>query len=249
METPAADTAQQTLPTLPEASGWEILLSVTWITAAALLLSAVALRVILQVDLLQWWVPVALVAGVAVADFLSGLVHWTADTWGRADMPLVGARVLVPFRVHHSNPDDFLRRSFVDTNGDVAAVTLPAIAALLAIPDTVGWSGPALVFGLACCTAGIMTNQIHQWAHMPRPPAPVRLFQAAHVVLSPRGHSRHHARPYDGHYCITTGWCNGPLEAIAFFPRLERIVSRLTGACPRADERDAESRLQGGGGR
>lgn len=65
-----------------------------------------------RTDLLQWWVPVVLLAGIATADFGSGMIHWTADTWGRDDLPLIGQRFLVPFRVHHVYPDDFHRRSY-----------------------------------------------------------------------------------------------------------------------------------------
>ena len=42
-------------------------------------------------------------------------------------MRRIGPRLLVPFRVHHVNPEDFLRRRFVDTNGEVAAITLDDI--------------------------------------------------------------------------------------------------------------------------
>ena len=85
-------------------------------------------RIVSRVDVWQWWVPLAFVAGMAAADFGSGLVHWGADTWGRDDLPVIGHRLLVPFRVHHVNPDDFLRRSFVDTNGDVAVHRDPGAA-------------------------------------------------------------------------------------------------------------------------
>lgn len=206
------------------------------LAAAFLALAVLGLRIAARVDLWQWWIPIAFVAGMAAADFGSGLVHWGADTWGRDDLPLIGPRLLVPFRVHHINPDDFLRRSFVDTNGDVALIALGPIAGLALLPLDRGWDAVAAVAGLGLCGAGMMTNQIHQWAHMPSPPLLVRLLQAGGLILGRADHATHHARPYDAHYCITTGWCNRPLEAIGFFRGLERLVEWLTGARPRHDD-------------
>lgn len=229
-------------PHLPRLAAPSRAQSVFWgmaITCAAGLLCALAARLHARDALLQWWVPLALLTGAVLADFASGLLHWAADTWGRSDLPVIGPRLLVPFRVHHRNPDDFLRRTFLDTNGDVAAIALAPLVALLWLPlDTL----PARVLavaGFGFCAVGSLTNQIHQWAHMPAPPRGVVLLQRAGLLLTRDGHARHHASPFDGDYCITTGWCNRPLEAVRFFPRLERALARLTGAVPRHDEQRA----------
>ena len=230
------------LPALDEGSRAQQVFWGLSIAAAFGALTALVLRIAMRPDPWQWWIPLALAGGIAAADLGSGLVHWGADTWGRDDLPVIGRRLLVPFRVHHVNPDDFLRRSFIDTNGDVALVTIPAIAALLQIPLEAAWGGPAAVFGAGLCGFGMMTNQIHQWAHMPSPPWPVRWLQDSGVILGRAQHATHHARPYDAHYCITTGWCNRPIEALGLFRRIEICVTRMTGARPRHDDERYEER-------
>ena len=134
------------------------------------------------------------------------------------------------------NPDDFLRRSFIDTNGDVAFIGACVLAVLVSLPLSTRRHAVVAIFGLGFCGVGMLTNQIHQWAHMPSPPAAVRLLQDCGLILGRTGHAAHHARPYDANYCITTGWCNRPLEAIGFFRRAERIVRHATGALPREDD-------------
>ena len=113
------------------------------IAAAVLLLAAFGVRIVTHVDVGQWWVPAAFIAGIAAADFGSGLVHWGADTWGRDDAPLIGHRLLVPFRVHHINPDDFIRRRFMDTNGDVAFIAALVLAGLRRPAGTCRARGPS----------------------------------------------------------------------------------------------------------
>src|SRR5687767_13831093 len=115
-------------PALPAVAAATPAQTVLWAGSIALAWSALAalvVRVMVTGDPWHWWTPVAFAAGLLAADLASGLVHWGADTWGRDDLPLVGPRLLVPFRIHHINPDDFLRRTFVDTNGDVALLALP----------------------------------------------------------------------------------------------------------------------------
>lgn len=215
----------------------QVLFSAVSIGAAVLLLGALGIRIAMQLDLLQWWVPVALASGIVAADLGSGLVHWSADTWGRDDLPIIGRRLLVPFRLHHVNPDDFLRRSFLETNGDAAFLTVPVLAALCGVPLDTRLGAAGAVAGLGLCGIGMMTNQIHQWAHMTSPPAAIRRLQTWRLILDRVEHAAHHAGACDVHYCIATGWCNGPLESFGFFRRLEIAVMRVTGLQPRSDDR------------
>jgi ubiquitin-conjugating enzyme E2 variant len=130
----------------------------------------------------------------------------------------------------------------MDTNGDVAFIAASVLVCFLAIPLEPGWGEPAAVFGFAFCGVGMMTNQIHQWAHLPSPPRLIRALQVSGMLLGRTEHAAHHQRPYDVRYCITTGWCNRPLEAVAFFRRLEAAIAWMTGLQPRHDDRRYEQR-------
>ena len=205
------------------------------VLAAALLVANVA-RALATGMFLHWWAPLVVIAAACAADFVSGVVHWTADTWFSETMPVLGRRFLRPFRVHHVNPEDFLRRNFVDCNGDVAMLNTPILAAALLV-STRSEGGAALSLAMMTfAAAALPTNQVHQWAHMPAPPRLVRWLQGRGIILSREDHARHHREPYVANYCIATGWCNRWLSAMSFFPVCERLVTRLSGLVPRADE-------------
>ena len=234
------------VPVVSPLTGVRWVVSAASIACAAALAAACGIRLLSEIDVVQWWVPLAVVSGMVAADFSSGMVHWAADTWGRDDLPVLGPRLLVPFRVHHINPNDFVSRSFVDTNGEVAIPAALMLAGAFAIPLHIGWGSFAAVFAQAFCGVGMMTNQIHQWAHRSEVPAAVRIAQRAGLILGPTAHAVHHARPYHARYCITTGWCNAPLDGVAFFRRLEQLIAWLTGVRPRQDDRRYEQRYRGG---
>lgn len=206
------------------------------IVGAAGLVVANVVRLAASPGVVRWHTPVVLFAAWVLADMASGFVHWAADTWGSEAMPVLGPRFLRPFRVHHANPDDFLRRNFADTNGDVALLSLPVLGATLLVPLGAEGGRVATVLVVAFATFALPTNQVHQWAHSSRPPTPVRWLQRSGVLLSREQHTLHHAAPFATHYCITNGWCNRVLAALDLFARLERAIAFVTGAVPRADE-------------
>lgn len=88
----------------------------------------------------------------------------------------------------------------------------------------------------ACAIA--MTNQIHAWCHQPASSLNpvVRGLQKLGLILNHEEHMKHHAKPYDKSYCITTGWLNRFLDQIAFWRGLERIIQQTTGMMPREDD-------------
>lgn len=204
------------------------------VSALTLLAASVARLAIVRASL-AWWTLLLAPVGMALADLTSGLVHWTADSWGSETMPLIGRRFLRPFRVHHAHPGDFLRRDFVDCNGDVAMINVPLLILALVAPLTSVAGQAAVVFLTAFCATALPTNQFHQWAHSPSPATPVAWLQDHGLILGREEHRRHHARPHTSNYCITTGWCNRALTTIGLFPALETMVERITGLRPRGE--------------
>ena len=173
----------------------------------------------------------------AAADFLSGLFHWACDTWGKQSMFVIGPTLLKSFRDHHKNQKGIVRHNFVEVNGHNIIVATPFIVAITFISTT----SSTLIFlkaWLMMTILGILvTNQIHKWAHSDSVPSSVRFLQEMGLILSPRQHQLHHSSPFASNYCITVGFLNDFLERIHFFRHVENIISFVTGAEPREDER------------
>lgn len=188
-----------------------------------------------------WWMPLAALLGLLLADFMSGFVHWMFDTWGSVDTPIFGRLAIRTFRHHHVDKKAITRHDFIETNGHNFGLGLPWMigTALYLEPETATLFDMFIamsLLGMVIFTS--FTSQIHKWAHQDAESVPrvVRLLQRARLVLSPDHHDVHHSAPYNRNYCITVGWLNGPLRSIRFFETLEAVISWVTGAVPREDD-------------
>jgi plasmanylethanolamine desaturase len=177
-----------------------------------------------------WLAVLMVVLGYLSADFISGFVHWMADTWGSTEVPVVGQALIRPFREHHVDAEAITRHDFIETNGANCLISLPVTAVAFWTHDTVALFLTSMVVWV------MATNQFHKWSHTRQRGAAVRFLQRLHLILPVDHHGLHHGAPFTRNYCITAGWMNYPLERIGFFRTLERLVTAATGMVPREDD-------------
>jgi ubiquitin-conjugating enzyme E2 variant len=208
------------------------------IAVYALVMAVLVVHLAPWVRRLPWLALAAVMVGFVAADFVSGVVHWAADTWGSPEWPIIGQALIRPFREHHVDPKEITRHDFIETNGNNCAISVPVGVAAVLLPQ-----GPGLVFNFFAATFTgslivwvLLTNQFHKWSHLDAPPRVIALLQRMNLILPRDHHDVHHRAPYAKYYCITVGWMNEPLHRIRFFAALERIISALTGLVPREDD-------------
>ena len=204
-----------------------------------------ALTPVLLIDLfaiayfedVAWWGLVAaagVFGGLIGADFVSAVVHWMADNWGRDEWPIVGTHFIRPFRHHHVDPQEMTHHGFVELNGNNCIVSLPAWPIAWSIMDGVSpaWGLFWGTFWLSLAYWVLGTNQFHAWAHTDRVPRVIAALQWSRLILSPRHHDVHHRQPHDRNYAITNGWTNPVLRALRFFEIIEWTVTKISGVRP-----------------
>lgn len=148
---------------------------------------------------LSLWQPVV---GYVLADALSGITHWFADSQLSEVTPVVGRVLIHPFRDHHRDPAALTRHGLLELCGNSALCSIPLL--FLPLPAT---------FLTTLTLALVLTNLFHRWAHDERPPAAARILQRWKLILNSASHARHHANGR-GAYCVTNGWFNPVLDRL-----------------------------------
>ncbi len=182
-----------------------------------------------------------LVLGLLAADAITGIVHWACDTWGSRRTPWLGASLIRSFREHHRDPEAICRHDWIAINREPAIAAGLGFALLGLAPAGASQRPVAYAFSWALLSFAAIANQVHRWAHERRPPLPVRWLQRSGLLLSPGRHARHHRPPYAQAYCISSGWLNAPLDALAFWRGLERGIRSAARRARRPRQRHART--------
>ncbi len=203
-----------------------------------ILVSSLFYKIVLHFYEIKTLLFPALLLGWVGADIASGIIHWAGDTWGSADTFILGPALIRPFREHHVDAKAMTRHDFVETNASCALGGIPILVASLLVPfQTAHWLFVFLdLFVFFLMLFVLMTNQIHKWCHQDHPPKGIGFLQKYKILLNPKHHNIHHTPPFNTYYCITTGWMNWILYKIQFFPTMEKIITKMTGAIPRKDD-------------
>jgi plasmanylethanolamine desaturase len=171
-----------------------------------------------------------IIVTVLVTDFVSGLLHWIEDAYGRAECPITGWLITKPNILHHHDPRYFTRHGWFHSSWLLLCIGLVVVSGtwLCGLLSWHVWLFAAL---------GVNANQIHKWAHRSaRENGPVISFLQRIRLLQTSGHhAHHHTDPKNSHYCVITNLLNPILDAIRFWEALEAVIFAAFGVRRRVD--------------
>jgi hypothetical protein len=172
-----------------------------------------------------------------LADFGSGVLHWSVDNYGNGRTPIMGG-IIAGFQGHHSAPWTITERGFCN---NVYKLCVPFGLATMGLINFS--TGPFITFFFTVfCVMEILSQEFHKWTHMTKGECPdwVNWLQKTGLTVDRKRHAQHHFVPYDGNYCLISGICNEWLDNSGFFRRLEHVVYELNGVESNAWKLDPE---------
>ncbi len=172
-----------------------------------------------------------------LADFGSGVLHWSVDNYGNGRTPIMGG-IIAAFQGHHSAPWTITQRGF---SNNVYKLCIPFGIIPISVISLI--SGPFTTFFITIfCLLEILSQEFHKWSHMTKNECPnwVNTLQQMGLTISRKPHAQHHLAPFEGNYCIISGVCNTALDKSGFFRRLEHLVYKWNGVESNAWKLDPE---------
>lgn len=179
-------------------------------------------------------------AGTYAADLVTGLLHWSFDTWFDEDVePL--RRMVYLVREHHMRPARIFRYRLRDEAGILSwfafALSAPVYAGAMRSRGAVTPARYAIVLGTLVMATEIVTAlEFHKYGHRVRRGRVPRMLQRTGLLLSPELHLTHHSGSHDEQYCLITGVADLTLGRLGLFRGLERVITAVTGVEPRRDD-------------
>ena len=190
---------------------------------------------------------VSVAIGMYSADVMSGLLHWAFDTWFD-ETNVTFQRMIRIVREHHIYPQKVFNYRVHEEVGLMSWFGLlglgPACLAYIARTKSERTvESSALAGGLGYSLLVTFSLEFHKQGHRFQRGRLIHALQAAHVVLSPKQHMKHHALEHDTHYCFVNGIGDLTLGKLGFFRFLESGMTALTGMKPRENDRQWRRRF------
>ncbi|MGK3759153.1 MAG: hypothetical protein ACI8RD_011470 [Bacillariaceae sp.] len=164
----------------------------------------------------------------ALADFGSGVLHWSVDNYGNGRTPIMGG-IIAAFQGHHSAPWTITEREF---ENNVSKLCVPfGIQTVLALKFVFGLGPYSTLFWTIFCLMEILSQEFHKMSHTTKSEAgPIwNSLQDNGLSIGRKQHAQHHIAPYDGNYCIVSGVCNEKVDESGIFRRMEHIIYKING--------------------
>jgi palmitoyl-[glycerolipid] 3-(E)-desaturase len=179
-----------------------------------------------------------------VADLGSGILHWAVDNYGNGRTPIMGS-IIAAFQGHHAAPWTITQRGFAN---NVYKLCLPfgfvpiSILTIMSTTTAFHLDPKIVLFVTSFCVLEILSQEFHKWSHRTKHENPiwVQKLQSVGFTVGPIPHVKHHQEPFDGNYCIISGFCNKPLDNMGFFRRLEYWIYQWNGVESNAWKLDPE---------
>ena len=185
-----------------------------------------------------------------LADFGSGVLHWSVDNYGNGRTPVFGS-IISAFQGHHAAPWTITQREFAN---NVYKLCIPfgvlPLSIIYYLSSYQNNTPSIALFFTSFCFFELMSQEFHKWSHqLSSETLPwIRQLQKWGLVIGPKPHAQHHMEPFEGNYCIISGLCNPWLDESGFFRKLEVLIYRWNGVEPNCWKLNTELRektLQG----